>query len=846
MKKTHYLLFLSLVATTGYAIYLAGSKTNISKYIYSSQANGGYSFHLENSNKLVVEDDTYDILTGMIGQKTYKTASNNNLTFSFAGAFYSDNGFVQLDGYLENKTLINGLSAINITSSSEEDSFNLSYGYYAEDSTLERDLYYRHSAILDSSNNFTINFSNNINIFKIENSAKADILSITINYACNDTYYKDGVFTYSFDEENQTYTVDSVSSETQRAIIPETYNGYPVTKIKDGAFSNCLDIREVHLSKNVDLSETIIPQLFSASTIDKKTVERITIDEENNTAFVSNGIVYSKDGTKVMFCTASVEGVVDILDGVQDISFMSFCGCNKITHVNIPSSVINVLSSGYPSFAVNKSLISFSVDPDNKMYTSIDGVVYSKNLKTLVLFPGGRTGSYNVLDSVETIYAFAFYFSSLEKVTLPNTLYEIMIAAFSYSNIRTINVPDSVEVIGQSILNNCYNLESVVIGDGVSEVSGSLFGGTDPELMKNFKSISFGKNLRYYDSSELLDFPTLEEIIFQSPYMVDINLDNCSIYENGYYFTNDSNPYKYFVSVVDKTVSNIVFHPDCVEVLSGAFDDCSNLIEITFSEGIEIIGSLYAYEQLETVTLPSSFKETTGSLPALINLKYCGTISDWLINLIIYPDLTNVENIYICDNNNVLYLPTDICVPDAITNIPDYAFCGWKQISAFELNDNVTNIGNDAFANCSEEIFAEYKGSKYLGNSSNQYLYLITGGENNSIHENCVLIASNAFESSTITEIEISNVKYIGDRAFYYCCSLEHISELTNVVSIGSNAFVTPITNYTLGYSITSIGMSAFAFSQGFVPMYISIPSSCDMSSWHINWLTFRATVLYF
>ena len=55
-------------------------------------------------------------------------------------------------------------------------------------------------------------------------------------------------------------------------------------------------------------------------------------------------------------------------------------------------------------------------------YTSVDGVLYSADKKTLVLFPAGRTGEYTALSEVQSIAACAFDHSSLSKLILPKSM----------------------------------------------------------------------------------------------------------------------------------------------------------------------------------------------------------------------------------------------------------------------------------------------------------------------------------------------------------------------------------------------------------------------------------------
>ena len=69
-------------------------------------------------------------------------------------------------------------------------------------------------------------------------------------------------------------------------------------------------------------------------------------------------------------------------------------------------------------------ILNINISENNKYYTLVDGVLYSKNKETLVLYPLGNTA---------------------ETVEIPNFVTKIEVNAFQKStNIKNIVVPDSV------------------------------------------------------------------------------------------------------------------------------------------------------------------------------------------------------------------------------------------------------------------------------------------------------------------------------------------------------------------------------------------------------------------
>lgn len=75
---------------------------------------------------------------------------------------------------------------------------------------------------------------------------------------------------------------------------------------------------------------------------------------------------------------------VSIGDSVTSIGEKAFSVCNRLTSVTIPDSVTSI---DQLAFYGCSNLTGFQVDPQNRNYCSIDGVIFDKSKKTLVLYP---------------------------------------------------------------------------------------------------------------------------------------------------------------------------------------------------------------------------------------------------------------------------------------------------------------------------------------------------------------------------------------------------------------------------------------------------------------------------
>ena len=75
---------------------------------------------------------------------------------------------------------------------------------------------------------------------------------------------------------------------------------------------------------------------------------------------------------------------------VVEIVAMAFYGCESMTSVQIPATVQKI---GSLAFAACKNLGYISVAPENPFYRDLDGVLYTADESTLILYPPCRVGS---------------------------------------------------------------------------------------------------------------------------------------------------------------------------------------------------------------------------------------------------------------------------------------------------------------------------------------------------------------------------------------------------------------------------------------------------------------------
>ena len=174
------------------------------------------------------------------------------------------------------------------------------------------------------------------------------------------------------------------------------------------------------------------------------------------------------------YCTSLVS--ITIPTSVTSIQNNAFAGCSSLLSIDIPSSVTFIGQEVF-SFDCN-SLMSINVSASNTIYASSDGILFNKNLSTLITYPMGKNvNSYIIPSSVSTVGLSAFYNCSLlSSIIIPTSVTSISPSAFSNCrSLLSINIPSSVTIIGINAFSRCSSLSNVIIPNSISSIQFGTF-----------------------------------------------------------------------------------------------------------------------------------------------------------------------------------------------------------------------------------------------------------------------------------------------------------------------------------------------------------------------------------
>lgn len=182
--------------------------------------------------------------------------------------------------------------------------------------------------------------------------------------------------------------------------------------------------------------------------------------------------------------------VPDEYEGVPVTKIADFAATN-LEYVTDFSIGKNVKEIGVWALENNQHITAYEVDEANEYLCDVDGVIYTKDLKTLLFYPIAKdltdakdekgndikVSQYTILDGVETIRTKAFYKCyPLKEIEIPDSVKKIEEKAFfRCDKITELKLPQALEFIGKDAFSYCSGLTEINIPGNVKQIDEYAF-----------------------------------------------------------------------------------------------------------------------------------------------------------------------------------------------------------------------------------------------------------------------------------------------------------------------------------------------------------------------------------
>ena len=517
--------------------------------------------------------------------------------------------------------------------------------------------------------------------------------------------------------EDDTYAVVGMGScvDTE-LVIPEIYNGKPVTEIAENAFSGKRRVTEITFPETI--RKVGKDAFLNCGRLSK-------IDIHDLSAWLNidfKGTIGSNTKEYKLYLNGKQVTDVIIPNGMEMIKPNVFSGCAGLKSVTIPNSVITIGSAAFAG-CIDLEFVKFG--------NSVQNI-------SVFAFLGCGFKEIEIPDSVTTIEQFAFAgCEDLKSVVIGNNVTHIGMSAFQYcTNLLSVTISESLSVMDNLAFYSCNKLADIYIKNieswcaivGLEGLMSDYCGAKSKRLYLNGKEITELIIPEGVTTIENYAFAGCNRIVSVSIPDSVTSVGASSFYgcdqlkyneyDNAYYLGNSNNPYLVLIKAKDKTITSDIIHEKTKVICDHAFHGCSELASVTIGNNVVNIGDF-------------AFSECRG-----------------LTNIIIPNSVTRIGERTFESCSGL----TSIEIPDNVTSLGEYAFFCCSGLKSVTIGNGITSIGEKTFYGCVE-------------------LTTIT------IPDGIISIGYSAFEDCNLTSITIPvSVTNIEGRAFWGYRNLKSIT----------------------------------------------------------------------
>ena len=506
-----------------------------------------------------------------------------------------------------------------------------------------------------------------------------------------------------------------------------------------------------------------------------------------------------------------------IPDSVTVVGAKAFRMCQNLVTLEL-SAKMETASTGNSSLVEECAALQAVLVPEDHAYlTSIDGVLYDKQLTILYIYPQGKGAMTTPIpDTVHTIEGGAFFRYQGASIQLPASLRYIRSYAFTYSNLESVVLPASVQEINRNAFQNCQKMTQFIFEEG-----------SKLEIIDQQAFMSCNALLA-------IQLPDSITSIGQQAFSSNIKLTELVLPAALRHLGN-------FAFNSCRGLTSLVMQEGLEEIGNNAFENCVLLTTITLPDSVKKLGN-YVFQNCHA--LEEFYMSENSQTKQIGNgvLQYCYGLKKAILGpqiesfgLVVFGSSTNLEEVRLPDAltavpdklfQDCIYLTT-VNIPAAATTVGSNAFAGCTALQEITLGANLKTIGPNAFYNCTSLTTVNVDGGCALESVGSSAFENTTALGGIALPNTVTNIGSAAFRNSAIATAPIpANLTKIGDYAFYGCANLTAIGIPSTVSAVGAYAFAGCTNAETLALAVGLKNIGDFAFADCVKIKEVTIPES--------------------
>lgn len=516
------------------------------------------------------------------------------------------------------------------------------------------------------------------------------------------------------------------------------------------------------------------------------------------------------DGLEVIgdsaFVGAYFKDKFSLPSSVKQIGSYAFANCTAITGFKFPKS-LEVL--GDNAFAGATGILEITIEEGNTNFVVRDNLLYTSDMKKVVMCPSGHTKEVNIVEGVTEIGDYAFYMVDQAQVyNFPSTLTKIGKQAFAHCyGLRSFEIPDSVTQIGENCFDLCESLKTVTFGSGLKEIPKQAF-------------------IECYSLTDL-DIPSTIETIGKEAFFGCASVDELDLKEGLKRIDNAAFCFSTteYNSNATAGLKSLTLPNSLTYLGERAFANQSSLTTVSIGSGLEYFGATaFDGAPVSTLTISSNNQYFSVVGKILYNKNQTELIKALTSNegTVTIPEGVKVIKEFAFDGCKAV---TGISLPNSLEEIEEGAFYQTR-ITDIEFKSGLKRIGDGAFSMGYLKTVKFAEGLEYIGQSA----FNANDIESLALPNSLKHIGETAFSGSwKLNSLTFGNgLTYLGDRAFYNCKKIVGDIILPGTIEyLGQGLFVnnTSITNITFTSNENYVSENGLVMNKDKTEVYAYAPA---------------------